>query len=425
MELLPLFYSFGVALGIGLLIGLQREYAFDPDQAHEKFAGIRTFSLMSLFGWTAAFLADQLENPLVFVGLIFPGALLILLSYYLIAQQGSSVGLTTEFAALLTLLIGASAYWHDLVIPVALGVITFVLLSLKLELHSLVARITREDILATLKFAIITAIILPVLPNRSFGPPPFDVLNPYKIWLMVVLISGINFLGYVMIKIVGSRRGISLTGFLGGLVSSTAVTLSFTKSSRTQPALAKPFALAITISWLVMFIRVLVEVSVLNIPLLQVLWIPIVITIVVTALYCVYLYISHHPEQKEDHIGDITNPFELGPAIQFGLLYGVILFVSRTAQLYFGDSGVFVSSIVSGVADVDAITLSLSELSRSEGNLALATAAQAIVLATVSNTVVKGGIVIAGSAPSLRRAIIPIVLLVLLTALGVSFFTIG
>lgn len=424
MELLPLFYSFGVALGIGLLIGLQREYAVDPEDAHEKFAGIRTFSLMSLFGWMAAFLSDQLENPLVFVGLILPGASLILLSYHLIAKQGNSVGLTTEFAALLTLLIGASAYWHNLAIPVALGVITFVLLSLKLELHSIVARITREDILATLKFAIITAIILPVLPNRSFGPPPFDVLNPYKIWLMVVLISGINFLGYVMIKIVGSRRGISLTGFLGGLVSSTAVTLSFTKSSRTQPALGKPFALAITISWAVMFIRVLVEVSVLNIPLLQVVWIPIAVTIVVTALYCVYLYISHHPEQNDDDIGDVTNPFELGPAIQFGLLYGVILFISRTAQLYFGDSGVFVSSIVSGVADVDAITLSLAELSGTGGNLALATAAQAIVLATVSNTVVKGGIVIAGSAPQLRRAIIPIVLLVLITALGVSYLTI-
>jgi uncharacterized membrane protein (DUF4010 family) len=135
-----------------------------------------------------------------------------------------------------------------LALAVAVGVTTTVLLSLKFELHGLVAQFTREDILAVLKFSVITAIILPVLPNRTFGPPPFDVLNPYEIWLMVVLISGISFLGYILFKIVGSRRGVGLTGLLGGLASSTATTLSFSSRSKKGGQLAKPFALAITIA---------------------------------------------------------------------------------------------------------------------------------------------------------------------------------
>jgi uncharacterized membrane protein (DUF4010 family) len=328
--------------------------------------------------------------------------------------------MTTEVAAILTVLAGALCYWNQVALAVAIGVVTTVLLSLKLELHGFVARITREDMIAVLKFAIITAIVLPLLPNRNYGPPPLDVLNPYKIWLMVVLISGISFLGYVLFKLLGTSRGIGLTGLLGGLASSTATTLSFSQRSQKSGRLAKPFALAITIAWTVMFIRVMIEVGALHVPLLEIVWLPLVAAGVAGLVYGAYLYLAPRADDDEEDV-NISNPFELRPAITFGLLYGVILVVARAAQVYFGDTGVYLSSIVSGLADVDAITLSMTELSRS-GNLALPTAARAIVLAVMANTVVKSGIVIFSGSSTLRRAMLPGVVLILVTGLLFAYF---
>ncbi len=415
-----LFYRFGVALFIGILVGLQREVASDgiPDRPREMFAGVRTFALMSLAGCTAAFVADLLTLPWAFIGIILPLGALVTAAYIITASRGN-VGMTTEVAAIVTILAGALCFWDQIALAVALGVVTTALLSLKLELHGFAARIKREDIVATLKFAIITAIILPVLPNQTFGPPPFDVLNPYKIWLMVVLISGISFLGYVLIKLVGSRHGIGLTGLLGGLVSSTAVTLSFSQRSQKEDHLAKPFALAIIIAWTIMFVRVLVEVTITNLALLWVVWLPIAVAGGAGLAYGAYLYFA--PRQGETGDVSVSNPFELGPAITFGLLYGVILLVARAAQFYFGDTGVYLSSILSGLADVDAITLSMAELSNS-GNLELSTAARAIVLATMSNTVVKGGIVLSSGSAALRRALLPGFVLILVTGLTLTLF---
>ena len=417
-----LFYRFGVALFIGILIGLQREYAHDEEEKENEktFGGIRTFTLLGLAGCTAAFIADLMSVPWLFVALLLPFTILIIVSYVLTGAKGR-IGTTTETAALIVLLAGALAYWDQMAIAVALGVITMALLSLKVELHRFAERINREDLLATLKFAIITAIILPVLPDQSFGPAPFDVLNPYKIWLMVVLISGISFLGYVLVKVVGSRRGVGLTGLLGGLVSSTAVTLSFSQRSQKNTQLAKPFALAITIAWVVMFARVLVVVGALNIDLLQAVWLPMLAVGLVGLVYSVYLYFAPHVENDEDV--SISNPFELGPAITFGLLYAVILLVTRAAQLYFGDTGIYISSIASGLADVDAITLSMANLSN-DGTVGLEVAARAIVLAVMSNTVVKGGIVVFAGSPALRKAFVPGFILMLLTGLVLTFVVI-
>lgn len=414
-----LFYRFGAALFIGVLVGLQREADSDraADRSRKMFAGVRTFALLGLVGCTAAFVADQLGLPWAFIGIFLPLGALIIAAYIITGSHGS-VGMTTEVAAFIVVLAGALCFWDQLALAVALGVITTALLSFKLELHGFAARLTRDDIVASLKFAIITAIILPILPNQSFAGPPFDVLNPYKIWLMVVLISGISFLGYVLIKLVGSRQGIGLTGLLGGLVSSTAVTLSFSQRSQKESELAKPFALAILIAWTIMFGRVLVEVVVTNRPLLSVVWLPITVAGLAGLLYGAYLYFA--PRSGEAGGVAVSNPFELGPAITFGLLYGVILLAARAAQFYFGDTGVYLSSILSGLADVDAITLSMAELSRS-GNLELPTAARAIVLATMSNTVVKGGIVLSSGSAALRRALLPGFLLILVTGTALAF----
>lgn len=416
-----LFYRFGVALFIGLLVGLQREYSYDEEAKPEKktFAGVRTFALMGIAGCTAAYLADLFQSTWIFVGIFFIIGGIVGISYFVSASRGS-IGMTTEVAALLVVMIGALTFWDEMAIAVALAVVTTALLSLKVELHQFAERISREDVLATLKFAIISAIVLPVLPNQSFWPAPFDVINPYQIWLMVVLISGISFFGYVLVKIAGARRGVGITGLLGGLVSSTAVTLSFAQRSQSNDQLAKPYALAITIAWTIMFVRILIVVGALSLPLLQVVWLPITAAGLAGLAYGVYLYFAPSGDEDEEAVS-VTNPFELGPAITFGLLYGVILLVSRAAQLYFGDTGVYISSILSGLADVDAITLSMAELTR-QGSLTFETAARAITFAAMSNTVVKGGIVLTGSSKSLRRAFLPGFLLILVTGITVAIF---
>jgi uncharacterized membrane protein (DUF4010 family) len=415
-----LFYRFGAALIIGVLVGLQREYSHGaPDR--EMFAGVRTFALMALLGSVAAMMADELDTPWVFIGIVFLLGALIAVAYFVSAWRGQ-VGLTTEVSALVTILAGALCYWGYLPLAAAIAVATTVILSLKLEMQTFVRRITREDVYATLKFAVITAIILPVLPNRTFGPPPLDVLNPRKIWLMVVFISGISFLGYLLIKVVGSRQGIGLTGLLGGLASSTAVTLSFSQRSQTQPNLARPFALGITLAWMMMFLRVVTEVAALNAALLRALWLPMAASAAVGLAYGVYLYFS----QRTDEEGgvDFANPFELGPAIKFGLLYAAILLVSKAAQTYLGDTGVYLSSAVAGLTDVDAITLSLAELGGKTGGVDLSIAARAIVLAAMSNTFVKGGVVLTSGSASLRRALLPGFALMLATGVSVAFLVV-
>lgn len=417
MELSELFMRFGVATAIGFIVGLQREFAHQG-KGEEIFAGERTLALMGIVGCSAAFIADIQDSPSAFLAIIFLAGVFISAGYFVSAWRGN-MGLTTEIAALIVMLTGAIVYWGYFEVAVAIGVTTTILLSIKLETDTLIQRITREDIDATLKFAVISAIVLPILPNTGLGEPPFDVLNPYRIWLMVVFISGISFLGYILMKTVGAKRGIGLTGFLGGLASSTAVTISFSERSQSENALAKPFALAITVAWTMMFSRVLIEVAALNKILFSAVWIPLVAAGIAGLIYSIYLYIS----QKSVDEGEIvlSNPFEIGPALKFGLLYALILLASRTAQLYLGDVGIYASSVLSGLADVDAITLSMAQLSRGSDGLATSTAAQAIVLATMSNTVVKGGIVLASGSRSLRKALLPGFILMLTIGLGLGF----
>jgi len=287
MEQYSIFYRFGVALIIGFLVGLQREYAFNK-QGKELAAGVRTFSLISLIGCTAAMITQLTASPLPFVAIIIILGLLITVNFFIQAWRGET-GLTTEVAALMTALAGALVYWNNMALAVALTVTTTILLSFKLELHTFARHLTKPDIFSTLKFAVISVIILPVLPNKLFGPAPFNIFNPYKIWLLVVFISGISFVGYILIKIIGPRKGISLTGLLGGLASSTAVTLSFTQKSRDNKILAKPFALAILIAWTVMFARVLILVAAINSSMMKLLWIPLTASMIVGLIYCFYL----------------------------------------------------------------------------------------------------------------------------------------
>mgnify|MGYP006277796451 CR=1 FL=1 len=414
-----LFLRFGTALLIGILIGLQREHAYG-DPKGGLFAGVRTFTLLAVLGTSAAFLSDLVENDFIFVGLSSAVILMIIIAYFVGATERGEVGLTTEVAAVLTILIGAISYYHSIEFAAALGVMTTVLLAVKGEMRNLAQVVTKEDIFATLQFAVITAIILPILPNQEFGPPPLDVLNPHNVWRLVVFISGINFLGYILIKIVGPRRGIGLSGILGGLASSTANTLSFSQRSNTQENLERSFGMAIIIGWTIMFIRVLVEVAVVNRTLLPKLWPAMAAMGFVGLVYSGYLFWSQNLIDEEEL--ELSNPFELGPAIKFGLVFAVILVVSKAAEVYFGQAGLYLSSFLAGLADVDAITLSIADLSKSASGIGQETARTAIILAAVSNTIAKGVMVISLGSKRLRKVIWPGFVAMLVVGVVFAFF---
>lgn len=417
MDEADIFLRFASALAIGLLIGLQRE--FSHGHREEKlFAGVRTFPLLALAGAAAGLLDDITGTPWPLVAVLVAFAGLIMVAYHANTKLGR-MGTTTESAAMLTILAGVMCYYEYFTLAAFIGVTTTVLLSLKVELHTFAAKLTRDDIFAVLKFAVITAVVLPVLPNEAYGPPPLDVLNPYRIWMMVIFISGISFLGYVLIKAIGPRKGIGLSGLLGGLVSSTAVTLSMAQRSRDREGLARPLALGITVSWMTMYLRVLVVVSALNVPLVGLLWVPMLASALVGSGYVAYLYFAQRTEETAEI--EYSNPFELQPALQFGLLYAVILVVSTAAQVYLGDAGVYLSSIVAGLVDLNAISLSMAELSQMGAEVALDVAARALVLASVSNTVVKGIIVLSLGSARLRKRVWPGLVLMAATGVAVVF----
>lgn len=420
LEDIQLLYRFTVAVVLGFFIGLQREYAYRRDAGRaegELLAGARTFPIIAMLGAVAALGSTELGSGWPLAAAVLSVALLLTVGHFHQARE-RDMGLTTEMAVLVAFFTGALCFWGYLRLAAAIGIGTAVLLSLKMQTHTLARRIDQEDVYATLKFAVITVIVLPLLPQEGYGPPPLDVLVPYNVWLMVVLISGISFLGYVLIKVVGPRRGVGLTGVLGGLASSTAVTLSIAERSRDTEGLNRPFAMAALLAWTIMYVRVIVEVGVVHPPLLRTVWVPVVSISLVSLGYCAYLYSAPSNEEEEEP-EMVQNPFRLAPALTFGILYAAILVLSNGAQQYFGETGVYVSSLVAGLADVDAITLSMARLHES-GDLASTTATRAIIIAAAANTVLKGGILVMAGRRELRRAVLPGVgLIVGATALAV------
>lgn len=390
---------FAVALGLGVLLGLERERT----KTATTFAGVRTFGLLALAGGIAAFLDAALDRPWLALALFAAVAALVVVSYAVTAREGE-FGITTELSALLAFLIGFLCLRGDIGIAAGLAVASGGILALKDWLHQLSHRIEAADVEATLKFAIVSVIVLPLVPNQNFGPPPLDVINPYKIWLMVVLISGLNFASYLLMKIVGAEHGIGLTGLLGGLVSSTAVTLGFAQRSRQHPEQASPLALGVLVAWTVMFARVVVLVAAVAPAMAPRIGAVMAAFGLPSLLICGLLW----RRQDAAHTASMSageNPFELGQAIRFGLLFGVITFAAKAAQVYLGDAGLYLAGAVAGLTDVDAISLSMAQLANAAPTSS-GPAAITIVLAVLSNTLFKAGMVATLGAPALRRLIV-------------------
>ncbi len=411
-ELAILFQRFGIALGVGLMVGIERE------REKDTFAGIRTFPLISLMGCAAAMLGDHFAPVSFAVSFATLGALI--LASHIVTGSAGAPGVTTEIASLLVFVYGALVWWQMTELAAALAVVTVLLLATKKSLEQLSQRIGPQDIAAALQFGVITLIILPILPDQVYGP--LDVLNPRRIWQMVVLIAGINLVGYALIKTMGSQQGIGLAGLLGGLASSTATTLSFSRHSREEPRLAPELALGIVLASTIMFIRVLVVVFAINSSLGSILLTPIASAGGVGLIGCAYLWFRQKKKAtiaKDKEQISANNPFAIWPAIKFGLLFGVVLFISKAAQENFGTAGVYVSSAVAGLTDVDAITVSLSNLAG--GAVTESAAAQGITLAALANTASKAFLAAVTGAPALRRTALPIFGAMIATGIIVSF----
>jgi uncharacterized membrane protein (DUF4010 family) len=414
-------WRFGAALLLGALIGLEREF-IQQRKGFQEFAGIRTFSLIGLLGAVAAYLSQQYGMTLfiaVYIGLI----LLVWGSYIVEVYRGEEEGITTEVVALLVPLLGAMVIWDEFELAAALTVIAALILALKPTLHNLARRMSAEDLRATLEFALITAVVLPLLPNNSFGP--FNVINPFQIWLLVVFVSGIGFLGYVLIKILGAEQGVSLTGILGGLVSSTATTVSFAGRSKANPALSSVLVRGILLASSVMFPRVLSEVAVVYPPLLRIVAGPIV-AMLIASVILVYILWRRRDEDTEDQRETMqaSNPLRITAAITFALAFVVVLIVVRAANEFFGEAGVYVASALTGITDVDAITLSASELA-SFGEIQLQVAGMAIILASLVNTTAKGVMAWMLGASVMRPTIVRAFGLVVLTGIVSSVVVLG
>jgi len=394
--------QFGAALGLGMLIGLERQRTQDQPG---HFAGVRTFSLVALLGALSVFAAAQSGLAWI-LGLVFVALAALVVVAYLVAARAGGTGATTEISLIITFLIGCLCAWGEVAVAGAVGVVTMLLLALKGWLHNLARRIEPSDVEATLKFAIITLIVLPLLPNANFGPAGLEVFNPYKTWLMVVLIAGLNFVGYILVKALGREHGLGITGLLGGLVSSTAVTLGFSQRSRTEPALAPMLVLAILLAWTVMFFRVVVEVAVVNFALAKSLVLGLSLMGGVSlAISLLLRRRSRGGARAEVESGH--NPFELGDAIKFGALYAVVIFVASLAQTYFGETGLYLTGALAGLTDVDAIALSMANLALQDPGSA-GPAARTVVIGVISNTLVKCGMVLWLGERSMRRTMVPV-----------------
>ncbi|MEO8558332.1 MAG: DUF4010 domain-containing protein [Rhodospirillales bacterium] len=392
-------WHLGLALGLGLLIGLERGWSQREEAEGQRVAGLRTFGVIGLAGGMIGLLAERTDW--LVLAAAFPSFVVLLVFAFSRGQDPEGRhGATTLFAALATFVIAIAAVVFDPSLAVAAGVVLTILLGLKRPLHHALEKLRQDELLAVLELLLISAVILPVLPDRAFGP--FEALNPYRIWLMVVLVAGVSFVGYVAIRLFGARRGPLLTGLFGGLVSSTAVTLALSRLAR-QPG-ADPSALAAgaAIASSIMFWRSLLIVFIVNPALAGELALPLLAAGAIGGV--VSLAVAGFDRNAPTEFAP-GNPMHLLQAVEFGLFLGLIGFLAAALRDWLGDTGVYVLAPIAGLADVDAISLSLASMSM--GDLAANVAASGVLLAALVNTFVKQGIalVLAPRAMAWRMAL--------------------
>lgn len=368
-----------ITILIGLLIGIERER--NRGEGYKVFAGVRTFPLIALLGFLSALLTEIMAVYVYFV-LLLCFSSLVVSSYFQLSKKGE-LGATSSITDFLTFILGSLVFWNLTLLSIALAIVIVAFLSLKEKFREFVGKIDPEDIFATIKFAIVAIIILPILPDATYDP--FEVLNPRQIWYFVVLVAGISFAGYVLFKFIGAQKGITVLSILGGVVSSTASTLSFAQKSKESNVLSRNFAAAIILASAIMLPRILLIIFVVNKPLAFELLIPFAFLFITSLTVAAFLWMSNSKIKNEEI--KLDNPFKILFAIKFGLVFTAILFLSKASQVFFGDAGVYTTSFLAGLADVDAIALTMSSLT--PASISLDLAAIAVLIAGFANTIVK------------------------------------
>lgn len=357
-----------LSLVIGFIIGLQRELN-NIYRNKKDLAGARTFALVALMGYLSVFL-----NIDIFIGLI----VLVGLGYYINAQKDDHKGITTEVSLILTYLLGV-VIAKDEVLAIFIAILIVFMLNIKDKLIQIEEKIDKEEVNATVIFLLITLTVLPILPNETIDK--WNLINPYKIWLFVVLVSSISFVGYILSKIY-SDKGIYITGFLGGLASSTATTMIFSKRSKDNERLSKETAIGIGLANSMMFFRVFILVLIFNPHLAKFIAAPFVLA---SISGFVYLYILSNGASGVKQKIEFTNPFDVFESMKFGLIFGIIFITIKLGYEYFGKEGLYIVSLLAGISDVDAITIAISEMK----NITAPMAGISIIIASLSNQISK------------------------------------
>lgn len=374
-----------LSTGIGLILGLEREY--DRLKDEQGFAGIRTFPIVTVIGFMLGSLNELYTPWLVIISL---AAFLLFLgtSHISLVDKHSMKGITTNLALVVTFILGVMVSAHFYKEAVATAVIVVTLLSLKTTFRSFIKNITSVELFAFIKFSIIALLILPFLPNKDYGPE--SLLNPFEIGSIIVIVSFLNFIGYFLVKYVGSKRGILLTAILGGLISSTAVAWIYASRSKESPELSKKYASGIIMASAIMFPRLAVLAYIFNSAILKYLLVPFGLLTIV-CLVAALLFIRKDEDRPNTDI-NLGNPLNILNAIGFGAIYVTILFAVFYGNKFFGESGLYYSALIAGMADTDAITISMAKFSLENEKPMLASFI--IITGTISNMVVKLGIAI-------------------------------
>ena len=389
-------FPFLTSLALGLLIGLERE------RSPAAKAGLRTFSLVALAGTLGALLSQKTGAPWVLgAGLLIMGGMMV--ASYFKDGESEDPGTTTIAAVVVCYALGALVWFGMEQLAVTLAILTTALLYFKPELRDATRSLTRLDLVSILQFAVLSFVILPILPDQDYGP--YKALNPYQIWWMVVLISGLSLAGYAALRIAGQRRGTLLTGLFGGIASSTATTLAFSRHSRDSPHMTGMAALIILLANWVVLVRLSVLVAVLQPGLLR----PMLGLLgggALAGLAMLYVFWRRLAEKPATPVLDMKNPTELRAAIGFGLLYAGVLFAAAWLSDWVGSHGVYAVALVSGLTDVDAITLSSLRLF-GLGNLEADQAVTTVLLALLANIAFKSGLATAIGGTGLARQVLP------------------
>lgn len=399
---LDLLMRLGVALAIGLLVGLERGWRARDVPDGQRAAGLRTFALTGLLGGIAGLLAENLDNPL-FLGLAFLGFALAFTAFHLLESQGEGRNsVTGVISGLLVFLLGAYAIMGEMRVAVAVGVAATLLLALRDPLHQWLRRLQWVEIRAVLILATMSFLALPILPNRPVDP--WGVLNPAEIWFLAILVAAISFGGYVAVRLLGEKRGVIVAAMAGGLASSTATTLTLARMARQQAAAAPLLAAGVLVAGMVMVARVMLVASLLNPAMLSGLAGPGAAALLVMAggAGLLLLRAGRGAETTDSPPLALSNPLELGMALKLAAFIAVVLAGAELVRRFIGDAGLLLVAAASGVADVDAITIAMARLGAQPASLHLATTA--VLLAVAVNTASKS--VLAGSVGGLRLGLL-------------------